>query len=223
MSVRPVCATRRSSNLAARLVFVANAPIDETRSATFPLPTSQITSTLEPVVLRSVCASARTRVAMCADGRSGWVGAPRRAGSGGPRPRSPGPVPIRWQVMAADPASIDNFFSFTTVRPPNGETVSELIAQGRPGVRPGVARRPDAAGHLADGGQGGRRPPPGATQLGVLQSGRGAVVRLVLQCFRWQMETPRPDAVRSLVNAVESRRHTLILVRTYLTLPSTIR
>jgi broad specificity phosphatase PhoE len=32
-------------------------------------------------------------------------------------------------VMAADPAAIDNFFSFTTVRPPDGETVSELIAR----------------------------------------------------------------------------------------------
>jgi broad specificity phosphatase PhoE len=114
--------------LAARLVFVANAPIDETRSAAFPLPTSQITSKLEPVALRSVARlrGPELRCAQTADGL-GWSATVEPELADLDLGSWAGADPMA--VMAADPASIDNFFSFTTVRPPNGETVSELIAR----------------------------------------------------------------------------------------------
>ena len=112
--------------MAVRLVFVANAPIDETRRGTFPLPESQLISVPAPVNIRSVAAlrGPELRCAQTATGL-GWTTtaepdlADLELGSWA------GADPM--EVMATDPASINNFFSFTTVRPPGGETVSELI------------------------------------------------------------------------------------------------
>ena len=114
--------------MAARLVFVSHAPIDETRSAAFPRPTSRITSELGPVVLRSVARlrGPELRCAQTADGL-GWRATVEPELADLDLGLWAGADPLA--VMAEDPASINNFFTFTTVRPPNGETVSELIAR----------------------------------------------------------------------------------------------
>ncbi len=112
--------------MAARLVFVANAPIDESRGATFPLPTSRITATLEPVEIRSVSTlrGPELRCEQTAIGL-GWSSTSEEDLADLDLGSWAGADPM--QVMATDPAAINNFFSFTSIRPPGGETVSELI------------------------------------------------------------------------------------------------
>ncbi len=112
--------------MAARLVFVANAPITETRAATFPTPTSEITSTPEPVAIRTVAVlcGPELRCRQTAAGL-GWNASVEAHLADLDLGSWTGANPV--EVMAADPSAIAHFFRSTTVRPPGGETAAELI------------------------------------------------------------------------------------------------
>ncbi len=114
--------------MAARLVFVANAPIDGTGPATFPIPAAQITSSLEPVPIRSV-ATLRGPELRCEQTTTGlgWSATVEQDLADLDLGDWAGADPV--DMMTADPSTMTNFYSFTTVRPPGGETVSELIAR----------------------------------------------------------------------------------------------
>ncbi|SDO24386.1 Histidine phosphatase superfamily (branch 1) [Nakamurella panacisegetis] len=114
--------------MAARLVFVANAPIDSTRAATFPTPDSAVVGRVEPAPIRMVgcLRGSEQRCAQTASGL-GWPAEVDPALDDLDLGAWAGADPM--DLLMAGTPELADFFRRPTVRPPGGETVSELIAR----------------------------------------------------------------------------------------------
>ena len=114
--------------MAARLVFVANAPIDSTRTARFPTRDAAVVRPVEPAPIRMVkcLRGSEERCAQTASGL-GWTAEVDSALDDLDLGAWAGADPVELLMAGTDGAA--DFFRFTTVRPPGGETVSELIAR----------------------------------------------------------------------------------------------
>ena len=121
--------------MAPRLVFVANAPIGESSAATFPTPDSQVVAVPERVPMRTVgmLRGPELRCEQTVAGL-GWTAEVADELADLDLGTWAGADPVA--LLSVDPSTIGDFFTFTTVRPPGGETVSELIERvGRLCVR----------------------------------------------------------------------------------------
>ena len=117
---------KKGRPVATRLVFLAPAATGQTRGAAFARADSALARTPDPVDIRMVgCRRGpELRCAQTAAGL-GWTATVEDSLADLDVGDWAGADPM--DLLARDPAAIGNFFRSTTVRPPGGETVSELI------------------------------------------------------------------------------------------------